>query len=199
MSKLGRTLRRVDDTGIPLLLARLGVGVVFVWLAYNKTLDPIDFMKLTHEYGVLPEQAPYLNLTAVVTPWIEIVCGVALILGIYTRGAAACILGMLLFFAPMLLIRAYGIYTDPANAGALGSFCDVKFDCGCGTGEVYICSKMVENVLLKVGALIALLSRSQFLCLGPALSRLRSGGQTEARVTVRRRVERERPGVLERA
>jgi hypothetical protein len=27
-------------------------------------------------------------------------------------------------------------------------FCLVKFDCGCGAGEVFICNKLLENCLL---------------------------------------------------
>ena len=27
-------------------------------------------------------------------------------------------------------------------------FCAVKFDCGCGTGEEFICRKLLENILL---------------------------------------------------
>jgi hypothetical protein len=27
-------------------------------------------------------------------------------------------------------------------------FCAVKFDCGCGTGEEFICRKLLENFLL---------------------------------------------------
>jgi hypothetical protein len=28
------------------------------------------------------------------------------------------------------------------------AFCLVKFDCGCGSGEVFICRKLTENTLL---------------------------------------------------
>ena len=161
MSTRTGLIRRVDDTGVPLLLARLVVGGMFAYLAYNKIIDPIEFLKQTRAYGVVPEQPPWLNVTAIVVPWLELVCAVVLILGVYIRGAAATLLAMLLLFAPLLLIRAYGIFTDPANAGVYGSFCDVKFDCGCGTGEVFICSKMLENTALMLGALIALFSRSR--------------------------------------
>ncbi len=151
-------VRFVDGIRIPLpLLVRLVVGGMFAYMAFMKLLDPIEFLKLTREYGVLPIKPPYfLNLTAIVVPWLEMICAVALILGIFTRGAALTIFGMLTFFTPMLLVHASGLYNAPGAAYA--SFCDVKFDCGCGTGEVYICSKVIENTLLWLGALILVIA-----------------------------------------
>ncbi len=163
-------IRRIDNTGVPLLLARLFVGGMFAYLSYMKMQDPINFLKMVHQYGVLPVDPPlYLNLTAVVIPWLEMLCAVALLLGVYVRGAAVTALGMLLFFTPMLLIHALGLFHDPARAFA--SFCAVKFDCGCGTGEVYICRKLTENIALMVGAAIALFSGSRRFCLAALLKK----------------------------
>lgn len=55
---------------------------------------------------------------------------------------------MLVPFTLIVLKRALAI------AAASGiSFCAVKFDCGCGAGEVFICNKLVENsVLLLLSA-----------------------------------------------
>ncbi|MCK4343165.1 MAG: DoxX family membrane protein [Phycisphaerae bacterium] len=173
MEKRLSLIRRIDNTGVPLLLARLFVGSIFAWLAYNKLLDPIEFLKQTREYHLVPEDPPiFLTLTAVVVPWLELLCAAALILGVYARGAAATLLAMLLFFAPLLLIRAWHLYQDPA--GGFATFCAVEFDCGCGTGEVFICAKTLENTALMVGALLALLSRSKRFCLGALITRLRA-------------------------
>jgi uncharacterized membrane protein YphA (DoxX/SURF4 family) len=166
-------IRRIDATGIPLLLARLGVGGMFAYLAYMKLRDPINFLKLTHEYGILPPDQPlFLNLAAVALPWLEMVCAVALLLGIGRRGAALLVTGMLLFFTPMLFLRAWGMYT--AVGHPFTTFCAVKFDCGCGTGEVFICPKLAENVVLLLGALIALFSASRRFCLEGLFTRRRA-------------------------
>ncbi len=165
MSAFATTVRRIDDTGVPLLLARLFVGGLFAYLAIMKLRgDPFTFLKLIHEYGIFGEgQYLWLNTTAAVLPWIELACAAALILGVCTRGAALLIFGMLLFFAPALLLRAWGMYA--ADEATYASFCDVKFDCGCGTGEVYICWKMLENTTAQLASLIPLFSRSRLLCL----------------------------------
>jgi uncharacterized membrane protein YphA (DoxX/SURF4 family) len=171
-------IRRLDATGIPLLLARLGVGGMFAYLAYMKLRDPINFLKLTHEYGLLPPGQPiFLNLTAVALPWLEMVCAVALLLGVGRRGAALLITGMLLFFTPMLFLRAWNLHT--AVGSAFPTFCAVKFDCGCGTGEVFICPKLAENVALLIGALIALFSASRRFCLANLFTRRRAAAPAQ--------------------
>ncbi len=163
-------LARLDRTGIPLLLARLFVGGMFAYLAIMKLIDPINFLKLTHQYGVLPDSMPVLlNLTAIVMPWLELLCAVALLLGLTTRGAALVAVALLLFFTPMLGLHAWKLYADPARHFA--AFRAVKFDCGCGTGEVFICRKLTENVALLLAALIPLFSASRRFCLDALLAR----------------------------
>jgi hypothetical protein len=45
-------------------------------------------------------------------------------------------------------------------------FCAISFDCGCGSGEVNVCGKVLENSVLWLLALLALLSRSRRFCVG---------------------------------
>lgn len=157
-------LARLDRTGVPLLLARLFVGGMFAYLSYQKLIGVPEFLKQLHGYQFFPTTPPELiNTIAIVVPWLEMLCAAALVLGIFIRGSAATIIAMLLFFYPLLILRALGLLHDPSQHFA--SFCDVKFDCGCGTGVVYICPKLAENTALLLGALIALLSRSRRWCL----------------------------------
>jgi uncharacterized membrane protein YphA (DoxX/SURF4 family) len=163
-------MARLDRTGIPLLLARLFVGGMFAYLALLKLRDPINFLKLSHQYGILPDSLPILlNLTAVVVPWLELICALALLLGLTTRGAGLVAVALLLFFTPMLGLHAWKLYADPARHFA--AFCAVKFDCGCGTGEVFICRKLTENIALLLAALIPLFSASRRFCLDALLAR----------------------------
>jgi len=152
-------LRRIDQTGIPLLIARIVVGVVFIYMGVNKLSDPVTFLKLTRQYHIVPDSPPiFLNTIAIVLPWLEVITGAALILGLFIRGAAATILLMLVVFTPMILKRALEIQ-QPGQ-----SFFDIKFDCGCGGGEVVTWQKLLENVGLFLLAGIALLSRSRRFC-----------------------------------
>ena len=146
------------DAPIPFsLLVRLFLGGYFVYTGIVKALDPVAFLKGIDLYDMLPvEPAILLNATAVVLPWLEIVCGVALILGLWIRGAALNIAIMLLVFTPAILIRGLEI-----RVAEQISFFAVKFDCGCGTGVEIIWIKLCKNTGLFLLALLAMLSRSR--------------------------------------
>ena len=172
MSRPVGLLRRWDQTGVPFLVARVLLGVVFILMGAAKTSDPADFLKLIREYHMFPEQAYLLmNLTAVVLPWLEVVCGMLLLLGVATRGSALLLALLLLAFTVMVTARAIGIY----HAGGI-AFCAIKFDCGCGAGEQYICAKIPENTGLFLLSLLVLLSQAprlrlrDLVCPGPPSS-----------------------------
>jgi uncharacterized membrane protein YphA (DoxX/SURF4 family) len=124
------------------LAARLALGGLYIYMGLSKALHPVEFLKLARQYEALP-QPLLLNLTAAGLPWFEIFCGLLLVAGVAVRGASLLSALMLVPFTIMVTLRAL----DLAKAGGLG-FCQVKFDCGCGAGEVYICHKIVENLLL---------------------------------------------------
>ncbi len=132
------------------VLARLVVGGGFVVLGWSKVLDPVDFLKLIRQYEVV-QMPVLLNGAAVVLPWLELCCGLFLITGIAVRGTALLSLAMLIPFTILVLGRALQIHA----AGEL-PFCAIRFDCGCGAGEVVICHKLAENgILILLSALLA--------------------------------------------
>src|SRR5204862_1158790 len=75
--------------------------------------------------------------------WFEIVCGLLLLLGVAVRGALLMLVVMLLSFSGVVLLRALAI----RETGGL-PFCSIQFDCGCGAGEMPVCTKLGENLLL---------------------------------------------------
>ncbi len=154
-------LRRLDETGVPLLLARLVVGGMFVWMGFNKIAEPAEFLKLIRLYNIVPEGMPWLlNSMAALLPWLEVFCGLLLLAGIAVRGVFLIVLVLLTVFTAAIISRAMGIY----HAGDI-AICAIKFDCGCGSGEVYICRKVPENVGLWLLSLIGLVSSSRRFCL----------------------------------
>ncbi|GMV97803.1 MAG: hypothetical protein AMXMBFR83_21580 [Phycisphaerae bacterium] len=147
--------RRWDATGIPPLLARLVLGGLFIYMGQAKAHDPGAFLKQINEYHLFASESfTSMNLVAAVLPWLEIYCGALLILGVAVRGTSLLVLIMLAAFSAAVGMRAGSIY----QAGQL-AFCAIKFDCGCGGGEVYICRKLLENAGLLLLSIYLLWSR----------------------------------------
>lgn len=167
MNNNGSLLKKVDATGVPLLIARLLLGGSFMYLGYLKLGDPVEFLKQVRLYNILPESPPYLlNGTAILLPWLEVICGTLIVLGLFMRGAVVHLMLMLAVFIPALLSRGLQI---SAEAGI--PFSQVAFDCGCGTGVVLTWKKLVENSVLLLLALYVLTSGSRRFSLTMLLER----------------------------
>ena len=96
------------------LTARWILGITFIYASLHKIISPADFAKIVYGYDLFPEM--FINLIAIVIPFLELVTGFALIIGLYPRSAAIIINILLLFFITVLainLIRGH------------------EFDCGC--------------------------------------------------------------------
>lgn len=70
----------------------LTVGCVFVYASFGKIADPRGFAKIVYHYQVLGPSAFFgfvpANLVAVGLPWVELIAGVLLIIGLWRREAA---------------------------------------------------------------------------------------------------------------
>ena len=86
------------------------------------------------------------------------------------RGTALTLLFLLVPFTGVVLHRALLV-----QAAQNIPFCAVKFDCGCGTGEEFICRKLLENFLLILLCLWLLGGRGRQLSL--RFSLLNSGSK----------------------
>jgi len=124
------------------LIARWSLGAVFIYMGLSKAMHPVEFLKLVRQYDAL-HHVLLLNSVAAFLPWLEFFCGLLLLLGLAVRGAALLLLLMLVLFTSAVLLRALAIL----DSGGL-PFCAIKFDCGCGAGEVLVCRKLGENLVL---------------------------------------------------
>lgn len=98
------------------LIARLLVGGLFILAAVMKLLDPEAFAKDIRNYAILP--AAWSNVAAMTLPWLELVTGALLIVGVW-RGAARCWLVLMLvgFTALKLTLVFRGL---PLECGCFG-------------------------------------------------------------------------------
>lgn len=126
----GRILRLV-----PLVL-RLTLGLVFIYAAWAKLTEPWALYALAiSSYQVLPLWA--VEVVARTLPWLELVVGLGLIVGIWLRlSATVTSLLLIVFFA--LMVRAF----------AKG----MEISCGCfgGTGDI-----ISKWTLLRDGSMLA--------------------------------------------
>jgi uncharacterized membrane protein YphA (DoxX/SURF4 family) len=140
--KSGLTSRSQIIMDASTVLARWLLGAVFLYMGLSKALNPVDFLKLLRQYDCT-QSSLLLNSLAAALPWFEVFCGLLLLAGIAVRGTALTLMVMLVPFTLLMLHRALAIQSALAIP-----FCAVKFDCGCGGGEEFICRKLLENILL---------------------------------------------------
>jgi putative oxidoreductase len=96
---------------IVVLGLRLLVAAVFLAAAIPKVLDPASFATDIDNYRVVPDAL--IGPMAVVLPLVETTIGLALVTGLYARGAAILASGMLVTFAiAMVQAIARGIDLD---------------------------------------------------------------------------------------
>ena len=114
--------REKIQTGALLFTAgRIALGCVFVWASWDKIFNPMGFAEAIANYQIVP---PALgNPAALILPWIELVCGICMILNRWTRGSALVATLLLLVFMGALGINIYrgvdincGCFTLDENA-----------------------------------------------------------------------------------
>ncbi|MDQ6800576.1 MAG: DoxX family membrane protein [Acidobacteriota bacterium] len=93
---------------------QIALGVIFVVAALPKIVDPPSFAHMIYNYKLIP--FGLINALALVMPWIELLCGLALILGIWKGTARTIVAALLITF-----IIAISINLLRGNA----------IDCGC--------------------------------------------------------------------
>jgi putative oxidoreductase len=96
------------------LRVQIAIGAIFVVAALPKIADPPSFAHMIYNYRIVP--GALVNLSALVMPWVELLAGLALILGIWVRPARWLITLMLIVF-----MIAIAINLGRGNA----------IDCGC--------------------------------------------------------------------
>jgi putative oxidoreductase len=142
------------------LAARWILGLTFIYASYHKIVAPADFAKIVYGYDLFPEIS--INLIAIVIPFLELVIGLALVIGIYPRSAAIIISGLLLAFI---------------TASAINLIRGHEFNCGCFSSvqDGYASSPeltIARNIFyLALGMQIALFKGKRRSCFGRLIFR----------------------------
>jgi putative oxidoreductase len=87
------------------LILRIYIGWVFIDASLSKIPDPALFAENVANYRVIPYYGLYL--VAIVLPWLELVAGFYLIIGIRTKAAASAVGGLLILFTVFVIINIF--------------------------------------------------------------------------------------------
>ena len=106
------------------IICRILLAAIFIYAAVGKLLNPADFADNVAGFRILPLWS--VNFFAIILPWIEIICGISLLIGIGVRSSGLLLIGLnIMFIAAAISAMARGL----------------SIDCGCFT-----LSKAHDNV-----------------------------------------------------
>jgi putative oxidoreductase len=87
------------------LLARVGLGCLFLYSALPKIRQPYDFLHDVYNYEIV---GPKLGLLVAMTlPWMELLVGICLLGGIFVSGAFLVCMGMAAMFTFVITWALY--------------------------------------------------------------------------------------------
>tara|TARA_Y100000590_G_scaffold231940_1_gene261287 strand:+ start:5909 stop:6358 length:450 start_codon:yes stop_codon:yes gene_type:complete len=137
------------------LIIRLLLGVMWVWASLDKIQDPAQFSRDIANYHVMPFGLE--NLSAIVVPWLELLIGIGLIIGVMVDGAALISFSLMLLFIVLIsqaILRGFNI------------------ECGCGLkeGQLVGWEKILENIVFLGASYLVLIRPKNLLELFPKTS-----------------------------
>lgn len=122
---------------------QIALGIVFLVSAVPKISDPPGFAHMIYNYRLTP--GALVNGLALVLPWVELIVGLALVLGVWRR-EAAIVAGILL----VVFVVAIGINLARGHAVDCGCF-DVR---AAGKSREEMLADMRWVVIRDVGLLL---------------------------------------------
>jgi len=129
------------------LLARLIVGGIFIYASLDKITQPAQFARIVYNYHIMPGE--FVNFLAIVMPWLELICGISVILGVYRDGGLLILNFLIVVFVIAITINI---------------FRGVDLECGCFTVSARArgnaLSLLIRDIGLLVVSVYALLNKS---------------------------------------
>jgi uncharacterized membrane protein YphA (DoxX/SURF4 family) len=132
-----------------LLISRILLAGIFIVAGSLKISDPGGFGDAIENYRIFP--TIMINLVAITLPWIELICGILLLLGIIVKENIIVINSLLLIFLVIIIAAVIR---------------GLDIECGCfGTsdGAVVGIQKIIENfIMLLLGLQIYKFDKGDF-------------------------------------
>ena len=169
----------IKTLNLPLIF-RVIIGVTFIYASYSKILDPQAFSDNIHNYHITPVEVE--NLAALIIPWIELIVGVFLILGVFLEGATSITIGLLIFFIFILsqaVIRGIDVHCGCFKTEADIGVTDLRFE---------LIKRIIEDFIL-LGMAFVVKMRNKF-----TLSRVALNNQSNSSDSLAGAISREITG-----
>lgn len=120
-----------NGVSIIVLFARILIGGILIYASISKIIDPVVFARAIGNYHLIPFGLE--NSMSIVLPWVELIVGICLILGIFIDGAAFLVIVMMIVFIVAITFAILSGY---------------NIECGCGLkpGELVGIQKLIEDL-----------------------------------------------------
>lgn len=126
------------------------VGLVFIYASIDKIADPAYFAGTIQNYQIIP--VSIINIVAIILPWLELLCGVLLLTGVWHRPASLIITFLMIVF---IIAISSAIFRG------------LDIECGCyGSGISADWTRIVEDFFLLAFSLQILFYPESKLALG---------------------------------
>ena len=132
-------MKKIISNEYLLLAIRIVIACIFIIASIQKIMYPASFANSIMNYRLLPDLT--INIISVILPWLELICGILLLIGNQVK-ETILIINILLISFIILIITAIVRGLD--------------ISCGCyGTkSEIVGIKKIIENVLLLLGGFL---------------------------------------------
>ncbi len=111
VSKMKEKLKTLLSSLPVQLICRFILGGIFIYASIHKIADPGSFADTLYNYQLFPQM--FIHFLAIFVPWLEMVAGVFLVVGIFPKGSSFVLSGMLVAFIIALSINlARGLDID---------------------------------------------------------------------------------------
>ena len=106
-------------------LFRLTVGGLFIWAGIIKITNPLGFAQDIANYLIFPQSVSFL--LAIFLPWVEVICGVFVLTGLFLRSSSGLLSCLLIGFLILIIVTMIrGINVECGCFGSLSSQVDYK-------------------------------------------------------------------------
>jgi uncharacterized membrane protein YphA (DoxX/SURF4 family) len=140
-----KLLKDIFTDKYTVLAFRMALGLLFIYASLDKIANPQNFSQIVYNYKILPSFL--INIFAITLPWVELICGLFLIGGIFIESSSLVV---------FLLLFAFMIATS-VNVFVRG----INLQCGCFTTSLVAQKQGVELVLRDI--IFLLMSLQVFL------------------------------------